>query len=178
MSDNIISVICIIIFVAIMGFVSYKCFKKAYNLKQAQTEAYNRFGATMNGTLKHIEGLPLASGVPVEVYYGAEKIVFKKDQHEISISRNKVTGIDVTTGKDIKMQQMAGATAGKFILGGMTGAVLGSLVATSTYLVISYTSDKENRYVILDTAASGMFALKVQKDFAKTNDAKRTTIEL
>ena len=130
----------------------------------------------MTATLKHTEGLPIAKGVPVEVYYGPEKVVFKKDKQEISIARSKITGIDCVTGKDIKARQVA--ATGKYLLGGMTGAVIGSLVATTTYLVISYTSDGKDKYVMLDTAASGTFALKVQKDFKQHDTSAPSSIEL
>ena len=120
----------------------------------------------MTATLKHI------------VYYGPEKVVFKKDKQEISIARSKITGIDCVTGKDIKSRQLAGAATGKYLLGGMTGAVIGSLAATTTYLVISYTSDGRDKYVMLDTAASGTFALKLQKDFKKHDTSAPSSIEL
>lgn len=178
MSDSIIAAVILLAFAAIMGFISYRGFKKSSKVKKARAAVSTRLGATMNGILKHTEGLPLAPGVMVDVYYGPEKIVFKKDQQEITISRDKITGIDVTTGKNIKAQQMAGAATGKYILGGTTGAIIGSLAATTTYLVISYTSEGKSKYVILDTAMSGTFATKVQKDFAKTSTAKATSIEL
>lgn len=176
--DTILAVLILGGFIALMLFISYKGYKKSSEIKKAAERTKQRLGATMNTTLKHTDGLPLAKGVLVEVYYGPEKIVFKKDKQEISIARNKITGIDCVTGKDIKGQQLAGAATGKYVLGGMTGAVIGSLAATTTYLVVSYTSDNKDKYVILDTAASGMFALKVQKDFKQHDTSAPSSIEL
>lgn len=178
MSDYILAGVILLAFVGVMLFISYKGYKKSSKVKKARAAISGRLGATMNGTLKHTEGLPLAPGVMVDVYYGPQKIVFKKDGQEISIAREKVTGIDVTTGKNIKAQQMAGAVTGKYVIGGTTGAIIGSLAATTTYLVISYTSEGENKFIILDTAASGTFALKVQKDYAQTSTARASSIEL
>lgn len=177
-SDIIIAVLLLGGFIALMLFISYKGYKKSSSAKRATERVAKRLGATMTATLKHTEGLPIAKGVPVEVYYGPEKVVFKKDKQEISIARSKITGIDCVTGKDIKARQVAGAATGKYILGGMTGAVIGSLVATTTYLVISYTSDGKDKYVMLDTAASGTFALKVQKDFKQHDTSAPSSIEL
>lgn len=161
-----------------LGYIIYLLRKHFSAGKRAKERRMLRHGATMTSTLKHIEGLPIAQGVPVEVYYGPEKVVFKKDKQEISIARSKITGIDCVTGKDIKSRQLAGAATGKYLLGGMTGAVIGSLAATTTYLVISYTSDGRDKYVMLDTAASGTFALKLQKDFKKHDTSAPSSIEL
>lgn len=164
--------------VCYLTFICYLLYKHFSAKKQTEKKRLARYGATESGTLKHADGLPLAKGVLVEVFYGPEKIVFKKDKQEISIARNKIAGIDCVTGKDIKGQQLAGAATGKYVLGGMTGAVIGSLAATTTYLVVSYTSESKDKYVILDTAASGMFALKVQKDFKKHDTSAPSSIEL
>lgn len=172
------SFIIIIALAAYLGYVVYVLRKRSEAKKKAKEKCISQYGATMNAQLKHISGLPLAEGVMVTMYYGPEKIVFKKDKQEISIAREKITSIDGVTGKDIKSRQISGAAAGKFIIGGTAGAVIGSLVATTIYLVISYTSGGENKYVILDTAMSGSFYLNVQKDFAKTNNVAPTSIEL
>ena len=178
---RIVSDFSIIIVLVLAVYVAYAfyVFKKHSTAKKKTTEQrLSQYSATMGAQLKHTSGLPLAAGVPVTMYYGPDKIVFKKDKQEISISREKITSIDGVTGKDIKSKQLSGAAAGKFLLGGTAGAIIGSLVATTIYLVISYTSNGENKYIILDTAMSGSFYLNVQKDFAKTNKATPTSIEL
>lgn len=178
---RIVSDFSIIIVLVLAVYVAYAfyVFKKHSTAKKKTTEQrLSQYSATMSAQLKHTSGLPLAAGVPVTMYYGPDKIVFKKDKQEISISREKITSIDGVTGKDIKSKQLSGAAAGKFLLGGTAGAIIGSLAATTIYLVISYTSNGENKYIILDTAMSGSFYLNVQKDFAKTNKATPTSIEL
>lgn len=176
--DHIIATVLILAFLALMIFIAYKGYKKSSAGAKTKVNDKERFGATMNATLKHTEGLPIANGVPVEVFYGPDKFVFKKDNQEISVSRDKITSVDCVTGKDLKGQAAAGAVAGKYILGGMTGAVIGSLVATTTYLTISYVSGGENKFIVLDTYMSGTFALKVQKDFKQNNNAPTNSIEL
>ena len=173
-----LSFVIVIVFAAYIVYVVYVLRKHSTAKKKTTEQRLSQYSATMSAQLKHTSGLPLAAGVPVTMYYGPDKIVFKKDKQEISISREKITSIDGVTGKDIKSKQLSGAAAGKFLLGGTAGAIIGSLVATTIYLVISYTSNGENKYIILDTAMSGSFYLNVQKDFAKTNKATPTSIEL
>ena len=176
--DYIIAAIIFFAFVGLMRFIAYKGYKKSSAIKKAKDNTAGRLGATLVGTLKHTSGLPIAKGVFIDVYYCPDKFVFKKDGQEFTIAREKITSVDVVTGQNIKSQQMTGAATGKYLFGGTTGAVIGSLAATTTYLAVSYTSDEKAKCVLLDTASSGMFALKVQKDFAKTSIMKRTTVEL
>lgn len=153
----------------------HKYVSKGKKDKQLKMEKY---GATLTGTLKHTSGLPIAKGVFIDVYYCPDKFVFKKDGQEFTIAREKITSVDVVTGQNIKSQLMAGAATGKYLFGGTTGAVIGSLAATTTYFAVSYISDGKDKCVLLDTASSGMFAIKVQKDFAKTGAVQRRSVEL
>lgn len=178
MADTLIAAALFIAFAALLIFVCYKGYKKQKAVKDTQDSRAQRFGSSIHSTLKHTDGLPLAAGVPVEVYYSPDKFTFVKDLQEITVSREKITDVDCVTGKDLKAQQLAGAVAGKYILGGLGGAIIGSLSSTSMYLVISYTSDGEDKYIILDTYVSGTFALKVQKEFKNTNTSATKQIEL
>lgn len=163
-----------VLYLAYIGYFLYRYFSAR---KKAQQARLDLRGATMSGTLKHVSGLPLAKGLVVEMFYGPDKIVFKKDGQEISVARDKVTGIDFVTGDGSGRKALAGAASGKYVAGG-AGAAVGALAAIDTYLVISYTSDGQNKSVKLDAAGSGLFPSKVAKDFQKTHRVKRTKIEL
>lgn len=163
------------LYLAYIGYLLYKHFSKQKKAKKARLE---RRGATMNGTLKHVSGLPLAKGLMVEMFYGPEKITFKKDGQEFNISRDKITGIDVVMGDGSGRKAVAGAASGKYLVGGTAGAAVGALSAIDTYLVISYTSEGQSKNIRLDTASSGMFPTKVAKDFQQTHHQKRTTVDL
>ncbi len=168
----------LLLYLLFLGYSIYLVWKVFSTKKRTKKRLMQQYGATLTATLKHTEGLPLAKGVLVDVYYGPEKILFKKDNQEISIARSKISDIDCVTGEAMKSQMTTGAVAGKYIFGGMSGAVLGSLIATTIYLVISYTSDGSDKYVILDTAASGTFAHNVQKDFKQNDTSAPKSIEL
>ncbi len=149
MKDDIIVLLLFLAFVVFIILFCYKGYKRASAVKKANSNTAQRVGATQNATLKHISGLPIAKGVLVEVFYGPEKIVFKKDGEEIVVARNKITSID-----------------------------LASKAAITQNLVISYTSDNKNKQITLDTYINGLFALNIQKDFKKNNSNKQNTIEL
>ena len=177
---EIVGLVFVLAAVAFIVFLFYKSaqgFKEQKKIKQAKAATSIRLGSTMNSTLKHVKGLPFASGVLIDVYCGPSKIVFKKDGQEVSVSREKITGIDVSTGSNIQ-SQLAGAAAGKYVFGGTMGAAIGSLAATTIYLVISYVSEGEAKFIMLDTYMSGSFAYKLEKDFARTGSARSSSIEL
>lgn len=178
MGDIIIAVAIVVVFCGGLFYISYRGFKKAKANKQATGAVAKRLGATMSGTLKHESGLPLAKGLMVEMFYGPEKITFKKDGQEISVSRDKVTSIDIVTGDGAARKAMGGAATGKYVVGGTAGAAVGALAAIDTYLVISYTSEGESKSIRLGTASSGTFPTKVVKDFQQTTTTKRSTVEL
>lgn len=153
--DIIGAIICCLILLIIMLISIVKC-RKMYDAKRKEKKARDndakRFGAIMHNSLIHIEGLPLANGVYVEVYYGPEKIVFKKDQQEISVATDKITSIDcvIKNGRSKKISAM------------------------KTYLVISYISSGKNKHIKLDAAYSGTFVIKVEKDFKKCKTVARS----
>lgn len=178
MGDAIIAAVIIAVFCGGLLFISYRGYKKAKANKRATTAIEKRLGATMSATLKHVSGLPIAKDLPVEMYYGPDKITFKKGGQEIAVAKEKITGIDLVTGEGSARKAMAGAATGKYVVGGAAGATVGALAAISPRLVISYTSEGESKSITLDTAASGTFASKVVKDFRQTHTQKRSTIEL
>lgn len=178
MVDIILAVLLIAVFCGGLLYISYRGYKKSKASKRATQTIAKRLGATISGTLQHISGLPLAKDLPVEMFYGPEKIVFKKNGQEITISREKITGIDLVTGEGRTRQALSGAATGKYVAGGTTGAVVGALAAISTYLVISYTSDGESRSIKLGTTGSGTFPAKVVKDFKQTSTIRHSSIEL
>ena len=145
--------------------------------KIVEQKAYN-YEAILYNKVKHGSGLPLVEGVLVDIYYTPDKFVFVSKGQEIIVSREKIIRVDIASGKDIESQQALGAVAGQAIIGGVTGAVIGSLLAGSVYLAITYHSDAEIKYIFLDLYKSGTFASKIEKDFNKTAPQKNTTITL
>lgn len=168
----------IVLLIAYIFYCGYFIFKYVSATKKRKSARQELYDATMSGTLQHISGLPLAKDLPVEMFYGPDKIVFKKDTQKITISREKITGIDLVTGEGSTRQALSGAATGKYVAGGTTGAVVGALASISVYLIISYTSDGQNKSIKLGTTGSGTFPNKVAKDFKETARQRSTEIEL
>lgn len=144
---------------------------------ERQGKNKERLGATMNSAMKHISGLPIGNGILTEVYYCPEKIVFKASGQEITLSKEKIKSIDITTGSNIG-STVAGAVAGKYIAGGTAGAAIGAIAATKIYCIITYTKESETKFVVLDTGASGTFANKIKKDFERSSERHTSNSEL
>lgn len=169
-----------IVFIAIIAGVILlfvKIFAKSAEKIQSQSENKARLNSKMNSAMSHIEGLPLGQGVSTEIYYCEDKIVFIASNQEISLSRDKIISIDVSTGRNIS-DTLTGAVAGKYIIGGLSGAALGAIVSAKLYCIITYDKNGETKHIVFDTAASGTFADRMSKDFNTNSTAKTKNIEL
>lgn len=138
---------------------------------KAQAETYL---AIYYGAIKHFEGLPFAKSVNVNFFYGTDRLVFTKDNQEVSLDRGKIISMDIISGRDIKNQTIAGAVAGSLILGG----IIGALVANGSCLVITYKREEETKFILLDTLGSNLPFLKLIKDFKENNHRDKEKIEL
>lgn len=160
---------------AVAYFVFLLCKLRAAQKNQNRRHL-DRYGATMSGTLKHLSGLPLAKNLPVEILYCPDRFVFRKDTQEITVSMDKVTGIDVTTGQHTGRKAITGAASGKYVAGGAAGAALGALASIEMLLIISYTSDGKNKSIIFDASAGGTFPTKLEKDFRQKYPQKKAAV--
>lgn len=156
----IVSIICLAL-IGGLGYLWYKGFKGSVKNQQAKNANKAKYNPKYTGQMKHINGLPLPQGVVLDLFYCEDKIVFKKDNQEISISKDKITSIETVTGKDI---DTSGAVAG-YLVFGLVGAVLG---ASTVYMLITYESEGEQKGITLDTYMSGFAPGKIVNDFKNT----------
>ena len=162
------------------GFVVFFVwnFRRWNRQQEAKENGLIKYSAIYSEMLKHIEGLPIASGSFVEFFYGRKKITFKKDNQEISLECDKIISMDLVLGKDVKSQAATGAIAGKYLLGGLGGAVLGAILTTTFYFVIIYKKDNENKTILLDTTGSELPFKKIMDDFKSSHQVVTQNIEL
>lgn len=160
MDKDFILFCCIVIgfiaFIFLCIYVPYRNYKGGPVARKIRNKNAQRFGATIVGSLEHINGLPVAKGVELDVYYAPEKIIFKKDGQEIVISKSKITSIDR-------------------ISKGFTKRV-GHRIP-KTVIDISYINNGKNKHITLDASLDSLFALKIEKEFHK-NNYNSSTIEL
>jgi len=165
-------------FIGLGLFAFFMLIRSTEKTKRKKEAMLVKYSSLYHGVMKHFEGLPLASGVDVEVFYGREKITFKKEQQEISLECNRIVDIDTVFGKDVASQASTGAIAGKMIVGGVGGAVIGALAASTMYFILTYTNGEEQKYILLDIAMSGSLSSKIAKDFKANNQRDTIKIEL
>lgn len=169
--------IVIIAIFAGVGYFFFKIFKTSFARIGEIEKNKSEFNSREHGTLKHFSGLPLPKNVYVDVMYNDDKIIIKKDNTVITVARDKILSIDSTSGENIR-NQAAGAVAGNYLIGGTGGALIGAIISTKMYLVISYSSNGEDKYIILDEADSGFFSSRLINNYKKTAEHKERNIEL
>lgn len=170
----IVILVAIIVMAGIAGLF-YTIFKGTKVAVQRASTA-EEYKADISCGLKHVSGLPVPAGIMVELYCTKEKMIIKKDTQEITLSANKLKSVDSVIGRDLQ-SQADGALAGGLLFG-LSGAVLGALVGSSTYLVITYEGDGEIKHIILDTVTAPGNARKVADYYRETTAAKDQKIEL
>jgi hypothetical protein len=170
--------ILLVIFVGGLVWFFIRNLKKWNKQQDAKNSGLIKFSAIYAGLLKHIEGLPIASGAIIEFFYGKNKITFKKDNQEISLECDKIISMDLVLGKDVKSQATTGAIAGKYLLGGLGGAALGAILSTTFYFTILYKKDNENKTILLDSTGSDIPFKKILDDFKSSHHTETQRIEL
>lgn len=199
-------VICLLLWVAIFAFRMAVLTSRAKKEgKKMRAERHNKEVALKAekgywdyGTFKHTAGLPLAEGVECRVEYYNDKINIEGSGTNFSLSFDKVSDIAVKTDKEIQKSYVSsagGAVVGGYLFGPV-GAMIGGRAKEKTsavlthYLIITYTSDNEIKYIGLEiptgeVSKSGIWtnelskAQEWEKHFKNSNHGKQTnTIEL
>ena len=102
------------------------------------------------------------------------------------MSKDKITDICIKTDTEIQKQlvsSVGGAVAGAMLFGTL-GAIIGGRaktkkVKTSTdYLIITYRSDEELKYIGFDTKNNPPSAVKLVNEFKQNNSSSGVQIEL
>lgn len=136
-------------------------------------------------TLTHVSGLPIADGVSCEVSSYPDIIKFKSGNVEINLNKEKL--VDVSTKTDTEIQNFysssIGRAVGGAILFGPLGAVIGgrkkkkSIKRKSNYLIFTYKKDDELSYIVFDVTKNLGIAYAYIKDF-KTLQKQQTIIDI
>lgn len=143
-------------------------------------------GLTIYTALHHIHGLPIAENTLCEVFSYPDRIEFKAGTTNIQLQKEKITDMCIKTDVDIQNQAVSsvgGAVAGAAIFGTL-GAIIGGRIKTkkvktvTNYLIISYKSDKELKYIGFDTVNNPVLASKLVKEFQSNGTTSSVNIEL
>lgn len=149
-------------------------------------EKNNFEGITIYTAFHHVNGLPIPENVLCEVFSYPDRIDFKSGTTEIKLPKEKITDISIKTDTDIQQQLVSsagGAIAGAMLFGSL-GAIIGGRVktkkvkTTTNYLIITYKSENELKYIGFDIQNNPPSADKLVKEFQKSNSASGVKIEL
>lgn len=143
-------------------------------------------GLTIYTALHHINGLPIAENTLCEIFSYPDHIEFKTGTTNIQLQKEKITDMCIKSDVDIQKQAVSsvgGAIAGAAIFGTL-GAVIGGrtkikkVKTVTNYLIITYTSDTELKYIGFDTVNNPTSANKLVKEFQSSGVMSNVNIEL
>ena len=149
-------------------------------------EKNNFEGITIYTAFHHVNGLPITENVLCEVFSYPDRIDFKSGTTEIKLPKEKITDISIKTDTEIQQQLVSsagGAIAGAMLFGSL-GAIIGGRIktkkvkTTTNYLIITYKSENELKYIGFDIQNNPPSADKLVKEFQKSNSASSVKIEL
>lgn len=149
-------------------------------------EKNNFEGITIYTAFHHVNGLPIPENVLCEVFSYPDRIDFKSGTTEIKLPKEKITDISIKTDTEIQQQLVSsagGAIAGAMLFGSL-GAIIGGRIktkkvkTTTNYLIITYKSENELKYIGFDIQNNPPSADKLVKEFQKSNSASGVKIEL
>lgn len=152
----------------------------AFSSTNAEKRRLAAIGATMSGTMRHVSGLPMASGLAVEMLYCPDRLLFRSGGKEVTIRMPKVTDISLATKGNGERRALSGAASGKYAMGGAVGAVMGAAMSVECELVISYNGKAGSKTVRLDTfdGTGDGFPARVVNEYRKNHPSKVESIEL
>lgn len=141
---------------------------------------------TIYTAFHHVNGLPVAEDMLCEVFSYPDRLEFKAGTTEITLSKEKITDMCIKTDTEIQNQTVSsiGGAIGGAMLFGTVGAMIGGRAKTkkvktvTNYLIITYISDGELKYIGFDTKNNPPSATKLIKEFQTTNTTSGIQITL
>ncbi|MBN1042511.1 MULTISPECIES: hypothetical protein [Clostridium] len=135
-------------------------------------------------SIPHVNGLPIAENTLCQIYYTDDNLFIDGSGQSFNLSNEKISAIEIKTDVEIQKQyvsSVAGGITGAIVFGPL-GALIGGRVKekkiknTTRYLIITYTSDNEIKYLGFDITYTPK-ALEIIKLFNK-NNLNKNIIEL
>lgn len=182
-SQGIVMIILGLIF-AVITVLLFKPTKKDKEKKIQKKEKRNESLNTC--TMKHINGLPIAEDVYCTVQSLEDKFIFSAGTLNFELEKHKITDMCIKTDKEIQQQYVSsvGGAIGGAVLFGPLGAMIGGRAKKKTtknevhnYLIITYQSSNEIKYIGFEIQNSIASAYKYVRDFRNAH-AEETTYQL
>lgn len=136
--------------------------------------------------LQLVGGLNLPEGTTCSTMCYEDKISFSANGQDFSLLADKLIDVSVMTTKEIQKQYVSsigGAVAGAMLLGPI-GAILGgsaqqkSIRKNNKYLVFTYLSDEETKYVIFDVTSCAYVGNQIKSKYKYLKTKENVKVEL
>lgn len=184
--------LCLIFIPVFSGVFVFKKTRKnvASCAKKESSENYGkktRWPMDSKGKLQLVGGLmDLPNGTICKVLYNEDRIIFSASGQEFTLNAEKMLDVSVMTPTEIQKQYVSsigGAVAGAVLLGPL-GAIIGGSASKKTvknkmkYLVISYVSGGDTKYIVFDVTAAPGIGRNMQSTFRYLKKRKKVQIDL
>ena len=151
-----------------------------------------RGGIVSRGKLQLVSGLMgLPQGSICKVHYTFDYIRFIASGQEFTLEAGNMLDVSIMTPAEIQKQYVSsigGAVAGSLVMGafglGALGAIIGGSASQKTirmkrkYLVITYLSNGETKYIVFDLTANPQIGYNIRSRFQYLKKKERVRVQL
>jgi len=181
----------IILLCLLLGFILF-CISMFISTSKAKKQAKKAMkerkanGITQYMLATHVNGLPIAENTSCQISSLADHYEFDAAGTKFNISKSKVTDVCVKTNVEIQKQYVSsvgGAVAGAVVFGPL-GAMIGGRAKEKKskefhqYLIFTYESDGEVKYVGFEVTYALSNAQKFVDEFKASGIKNNVTVEL
>lgn len=163
--------------------------EKNEKIEQKKQEKENKIKEFCSSCqMNHINGLPFAEDTKCTINYLEDKFVITSGTVNFELEKRKITDICIKTDQEIQKQYVSsvGGAVGGAVLFGPLGAIIGGRAKkkkikgeTHSYMIITYTSDNEIKYIGFEVPTTARFAANYYvEEFEKNTSTYTRTIQL
>ena len=177
----------VMVLIAVMAFVQGSQLRKEKKRKkELEIEEKLKRQAKFSAELPHSVGLPIAEKTNCQIYSGATQYEIVGNGNQFNIDKSKITDVSLKTDIEIQKQvsSSVGGAVGGAVLFGPLGAMIGgrakqrNLKTVTKYLIFTYNSDGEVKYVAFDATAKTKQAKLFVGEFKTKHAAECQTVNL
>lgn len=182
-------IVLLVILLALIVFCLYMAATTSKTKKNAKKRVYDlkaQRNASAYGCLQTVYGLPFAEGTYCEILSCGDHYEFIANGTTVNLEKAKVTDVSIKTDVDVQKQYVSsagGAVAGAMIAGPL-GAMVGGRAKKketrtyTSYLIFTYVSDGEVKYITFSALGNFQDILKDYKAYSQSNTATTATVNL
>ena len=176
----------ILLFIVFCLYMAVKSSKEMKNAKKRVKDLKAQRNASAYGCLQTVYGLPFAEGTYCDILSCGDHYEFIANGTTVNLEKAKVTDVSIKTDVDVQKQYVSsagGAVAGAMIAGPLGAMVGGRAKKKETrtytrYLIFTYVSDGEVKYITFSEFGNSKDILKDYKAYSQSNTAATAIVNL